>query len=225
MDPFDGENPIVDPSVYVPPSPKEIRKRHRIPPGQYLAKRWPVLSVERTPHFDGKNWNVEVLGLVENPVTWSWEEFLALPKTEVTTDIHCVTTWSLLDQTFCGVSFKTIVDLVKPLPEAQFVTFEAKSGYTSALPLYGGYLDEDGVLLAYEHGGKPLHPDHGGPLRLLVPHLYFWKSVKWVTKIHFKDVWERGFWESRGYHQNGDPWREERFASQERPIRRDHKIL
>ncbi|MHA2504713.1 MAG: molybdopterin-dependent oxidoreductase [Candidatus Kariarchaeaceae archaeon] len=203
-------------------SPKDTRGR--VPPGQYLAKRWPVLSAERTPRFNGKDWDVTVDGLVENPVTWTWQEFLQLPKVEQVNDLHCVTTWSLLDQKFAGVSFKHIVDLVKPQPEAKYVTFEAESGYTSALPLAEGYLLENDVLLAYEHDGGPLPADHGGPLRSLVPQLYLWKSVKWVKKIHFTAEWERGFWETRGYHVRGDPWIEERYSSQERPKRRDHKI-
>ena len=149
--------------------------RQRLHPGQYLAKRWPVLSAERTPKFDGKNWDIRVEGLVENPVTWTWEEFKKLPKVEQVSDIHCVTTWSLFDQKFGGVAFSTIVDLVKPLPEAKYVTFVADSGYDTALPLGEGYLGEKNVMLAYEHDGKPLEPDHGGPVRSLVPKIFLWK--------------------------------------------------
>jgi DMSO/TMAO reductase YedYZ molybdopterin-dependent catalytic subunit len=206
------------------PELSEKESRERVPPGQRLAKRWPVLSVERTPKFDGKNWDVVVDGLVENPMKWTWKEFLELPKVEQVSDLHCVTTWSLLDQKFSGVAFSTIVDIVQPKPEAEYVTFEAESGYTTALPLKEGYLLENDVMLAYQHDGKPLPPDHGGPLRSLVPQLYLWKSVKWLVKMTFKDNWERGFWEVRGYHQRGDPWIEERYSSQERPRRRDHKI-
>ncbi len=220
-----NDRPIAHLEDYNPLVDEEARKRTRIPPGQHVAKKWPVLSVERTiPPFDGKNWDVTIDGLVEKPVTITWDELLKLPKVEVTVDLHCVTTWSLLDQTFGGVPFKEIVKLVKPTPKAKFVTFEAYSGYSTALPLYGGYLDQDGVILAYEHDGKPLPREHGGPLRLLVPHLYLWKSVKWLQKMHFLDVWERGFWEVRGYHQRGDPWQEERYSSQERVSRRGHKI-
>ncbi len=207
---------------YGPVSRKEDRER--VPPGQYLARRWPVLSAEKNPVFDGINWDVSVEGLVENPVKWSWNEFLELPKKEQVSDIHCVTTWSLLDQKFSGVSFQTIIDIVKPKAEAKYVTFEALSGYTTALPLGEGYLGEHDVLLAYEHDGKPLEPDHGGPLRSLVPQLYLWKSTKWLTKIVFTKDWERGFWEVRGYHQKGDPWLSERYSSQEPPKRRDHRI-
>lgn len=210
------------PIDYGPLSTKEMRER--IPPGQHLARRWPVLSAEKTPSFDGENWDVSVEGLVENPMKWSWKEFLELPKTTQVNDIHCVTTWSMLDQKFAGVAFSTILKLVKPKPEAKFVTFEALSGYTTALPLGDGYLGENDVLLAYEHDGKPLDPDHGGPLRSLVPQLYLWKSTKWLKKMIFTDVWERGFWEVRGYHQRGDPWNNERYSSQEPPKRRDHKI-
>lgn len=202
----------------------EKSTRERVPPGQKLASRWPVLSAEKTPKFDGINWDIEVGGLVENPITWTWKQFTQLPKMEQTVDIHCVTTWSLLDQKFSGVSFKYILDLVKPNKEAKFVTFEAKSGYTTALPLDEGYLLENDVMLTYEYEGAPLEPDHGGPVRSLVPQLYLWKSVKWLTKITFLENWERGFWEVRGYHQRGDPWLEERYSSQEPPKRRDHKI-
>ena len=210
------------PEDFGPLSKKE--ERERVPPGQRLARRWPVLSAERTPKFNGKDWSVTVEGLVENPITWTWEEFLKLPKLDQTVDIHCVTTWSLLDQKFGGVSFKTIIDIVKPQSEVKYVTFEADSGYTTALPLKGGYLDEHDVILAYEHDGKPLPPDHGGPLRSLVPQLYLWKSVKWLKKITFTDTWERGFWEVRGYHQRGDPWLSERSSSIEPVKRRDAKI-
>lgn len=199
-------------------------KSSRLPPGQYLAKRWPVLSAEKTPSFDGENWDIEVVGLVENPIKWSWKEFLNLPKTKQISDLHCVTTWSLYDQKFGGVAFSTIVDMVKPLPEAKYVTFEAESGYTTALPLGEGYLGENDVMLAYEHDGKPLEADHGGPVRSLVPALYLWKSTKWLKKMKFTDVWERGFWEVRGYHIRGNYDLEERYSSQERPKRRDHKI-
>ena len=199
-------------------------KRQRVPQGQRLAKRWPVLSAEKTPKFDGKNWNVSVSGLVENSITWSWSEFKQLPSKEQASDLHCVTTWSLLDQKFKGVAFKTILDLVKPLPEAKYVTFYAPSGYTSALPLADSYLLENDVLLAYEHNNQPLPPDHGGPLRSLVPQLYLWKSVKWLNEIKFTSEWERGFWEVRGYHQRADPWFEERYSSQEKVSRRDAKL-
>ncbi|MHA2251264.1 MAG: molybdopterin-dependent oxidoreductase [Candidatus Kariarchaeaceae archaeon] len=207
---------------YNPLTPKE--KRQRLPPGQYLAKRWPVLSAEKTPKFDGKNWDVKIDGLIEKPLTWTWEEFKKLPKVDQVSDLHCVTTWSLFDQKFSGVSFKTIVDLVKPLQKARYVTFEAQSGYTSALPLKEGYLLENDVMLAYEHDGKSLEPDHGGPLRSLVPQLYLWKSVKWLTKMTFTGEWISGFWESRGYSMTGDPHNETRYSSQEKPIRRNHKI-
>ncbi|MCH8905569.1 MAG: molybdopterin-dependent oxidoreductase [Candidatus Heimdallarchaeota archaeon] len=198
--------------------------RERVPPGQYLAKKWPVLSAERTPKFNGTDWTVSVEGLVENQLSWTWDEFKQLPRSDQTSDLHCVTTWSLLEQKFAGIKFSTILDLVKPLPEANYVTFEALSGYTTALPLKEGYLLEDDVLLAFEHDGKPLHRDHGGPLRSLVPQIYLWKSTKWLTKMIFTAEWERGFWEVRGYHQNANPWTQERYSSQEKPKRRDHKI-
>lgn len=192
-----------------------IRTTPRIPPGQRLAKKWPVLSIESPPPFDGKNWDLEITGLVKTPQIITWDELLKLPKTKIKNDIHCVTSWSLLDQTFSGVSFKKIIELAEPLPQAKYATFEAYSGYSSALPLTGGYLDHPDVILAYEYEDQPLPRKHGGPLRLLVPHLYFWKSVKWLTKITFTETWERGYWEQRGYHIRGDPWKEERYSYQE----------
>ena len=216
--------PVTDIENFGDLSEKEVREMQRMPPGQHIVKKWPVLSAEREPDFDGKNWDVSVDGLVENPVTWKWEDFLKLPKKTQVSDIHCVTTWSMYDMEFGGIAFNDILEIVKPLPEAKFVTFEAYSGYTSALPLKGGYLDEADVLLCYEHDGKPLEKSHGGPLRSLVPQLFLWKSVKWLTKMHFLKDWERGFWEVRGYHQRGDPWLEERYSSQERVRRRDHKV-
>ena len=202
----------------------EKQSRERVPEGQKLARKWPVLSAERTPKFDGNNWDITVSGLVKNPISWSWKEFLALPRINQVSDLHCVTTWSLLDQKFSGVSFKTILEIVQPSEEAKYVTFGAPSGYTSAIPLDKGYLLENDVLLAYEHDGKPLPPDHGGPLRSLVPQLYLWKSVKWLNSIKFTKEWERGFWEVRGYHQRADPWLEERYSSQERVSRRGAKL-
>ena len=217
-----SDPPISNFEDFSPLSQKEDRAK--VPPGQYVAKRWPVLSVERTPKFNGKDWDVSVEGLVQNPIKWTWEEFMTLPKVDQVSDLHCVTTWSLLDQKFSGVSFQTILDIVQPLPEAEFVTFEAVSGYTTAIPLKDAYLLENDVMLVYEHDNKPLPAEHGGPLRSLVPQLYLWKSVKWLTKMSFKNVWERGFWEIRNYHQRGDIWLEERYSSQERVRRRGHKI-
>lgn len=211
-------------SIEEAPPLSSKHNRERIPPGQRLAKRWPVLSAEKTPKFNGRDWDIIVDGLVENPITWTWDEFKKLPKINQVSDLHCVTTWSKLDMEFSGIAFSTILDIVKPTSEARYVTFEAESGYTTALPLTEGYLLENDVMLAYEFEGKPLPPDHGGPLRSLVPQLYLWKSVKWLKRMSFESSWKRGFWEERGYHQIGDPWLEQRYSSQERPIRREHKI-
>ncbi len=219
----ESNKPISPPVEEFPPLIQK-EKRERLPPGQHISKRWPIYSAEKIPIFDGINWDITVGGLVENPKTWSWEEFTQLPTMEQVSDLHCVTTWSTYDHKFTGVAFKTILEIVKPLPEARYVTFEADSGYTSALPLTEGYLLENDVMLAYEHKGKPLTPDHGGPLRSLVPQLYLWKSVKWLKKMTFTKEWERGYWEQNFYHQRADPWQEERYSSQERPKRRDHKI-
>jgi DMSO/TMAO reductase YedYZ molybdopterin-dependent catalytic subunit len=197
----------------------EESKKPRIPPGQHEVKGFPVLSINSIPSFDGENWNFVVDGLVENPITWSWNELCKLPKTIVTTDFHCVTGWSRLDLQWAGISIKTIVDIVKPLSNAHYITSYGPEDYTSSLP-FEDYMYDSDVLIAYELENKPLDPDHGGPLRLLVPKIYAYKSTKWLTKLTFTEKWERGFWEKLGYHQRADPWLDERYSSQEKIVKK-----
>ena len=185
----------------------------RTPPGQVLTRKWPVLTYGLTPRFDPRTWSFRCVGLVERELGFTWEEFLALPRTEVTCDIHCVTRWSRLDNRFEGVAMREILGRLRPKPEAKYVLVHADPDYTTNLPLAA--LRDDDVLLALKHDGQDLSPDHGGPLRLVVPKLYFWKSAKWVRGLEFVDVNPPGFWELNGYHMNADPWTEERYSDQE----------
>ncbi len=184
----------------------------RVPPGQVVTKKFPVLHYGSVPDYrDLAEWDFRVWGLVDNPITLSWDEFAALPRSEVTTDIHCVTRWSKLDTRWDGVAFKQFVDLVKPKPEAKFVLAHAENNFTANIPLE--VLLDDDVMLAYQFDGKPLDPEHGYPLRLLVPKRYFWKSAKWLRGLEFLPEDRPGFWEDAGYHMNGDPWKEERYGT------------
>jgi DMSO/TMAO reductase YedYZ molybdopterin-dependent catalytic subunit len=185
----------------------------RVPPGQILTTKWPVLTYGRTPRFDAKRWTFRCTGLVEEEVAWTWEQFLMLPRTETTCDIHCVTRWSRLDNRFEGVHIREIMKRVRLRPEARYVLIHADPDYTTNLALAD--LVDDDVLLALTHDGVPLTPEHGGPLRLVVPKLYFWKSAKWLRAFEFLDVDPPGFWELNGYHMHADPWREERYSDQE----------
>ena len=182
----------------------------RTPPGQSLTTKWPVLTYGLTPKFNPKTWTFRCFGLVEEEVSWTWEEFLALPRTEVHCDIHCVTRWSRLDNRFEGVHIRDIMKRVRLKPEARFVMIHADPDYTTNLPLDD--LVDDDVVLALTHDGKDLEPDHGGPLRGLVPRLYLWKSAKWIRGIELRATDAPGFWEQGGYHMHGDPWCEERFG-------------
>jgi DMSO/TMAO reductase YedYZ molybdopterin-dependent catalytic subunit len=182
----------------------------RLPPGQTLVQKWPVLHDGPIPPFDPRTWTLRIFGLVEEPITLTYDEFMKLPKVEVVSDIHCVTRWSLFDNRWEGVSFKEVMKLVKPKPEAKFVMIHADVDYTTNLPLE--VLLDDDVLFAYRRNGEYLALEHGWPLRLVVPKRYFWKSAKWVRGLEFIAEDKPGFWESRGYHNEGDPWKEERFA-------------
>ena len=186
---------------------------HRVPPGQVLTEKWPVLTYGLTPRFDPKTWTFRCFGLVEREVAWTWDEFNRLPRAEVACDIHCVTRWSRLDNRFGGVSIQEIVRHVAPKPDARYVMIHADPDYTTNLPL-AELLDDD-VILATHHDGAPLTPEHGGPLRLVVPKLYFWKSAKWLRGFEFLDVNPPGFWEVNGYHMHADPWKDERYSDQE----------
>ncbi|MBI2887469.1 MAG: sulfite oxidase-like oxidoreductase [Chloroflexi bacterium] len=185
----------------------------RVPPGQELTDKWPVLHYGNVPRFDAEKWDFQVTGLVAHPMRWSYQEFMALPRVETASDIHCVTGWSKLDNRWEGVSIREIVRRVLPLPKARYVIVHAEGGYTTNLPFEE--LNRPENLLAYRHNGEDLEPDHGWPLRLVVPHLYFWKSAKWVRGLEFREQDERGFWERYGYHNHGDPWTEERYSWQE----------
>jgi len=185
----------------------------RVPPGQHLTNGFPVLSYGETPSISLDQWKLKIYGRVEKEVVLNWQEFTALPKIQVTADFHCVTTWSRLDNLWEGVATGEILKLVKVKPESKFVLIHCYGGYTTNLPL------EDFLkppsLLAIQWEGKPLEPDHGGPCRLVIPHLYAWKSAKWVNGIELLSQNQRGFWERNGYHNYGDPWKEERYSSQE----------
>jgi DMSO/TMAO reductase YedYZ molybdopterin-dependent catalytic subunit len=179
----------------------------RLPPGQYVTRDFPVLSAGPTPHTPLAEWTFEIRGAVDEPVSWTWDELLALPTETPTVDIHCVTKWSKLDTAWRGVSVDTLLDGIETA--AGYVVAFCDGGYTTNLPLEdvtGGK-----AWIAYEYEGVPLAPEHGGPARLLVPHLYFWKSAKWVRGLELRQDDEPGFWETYGYHNYGDPWKEQRY--------------
>lgn len=181
----------------------------RVPPGQYVTQDFPILSAGPTPHFPLEEWQFSIEGLVNKPVKWSWNEFQQLPKQQYTVDIHCVTKWSKLGTTWEGVSIDTLLNEAGLDPRAKYVTAFSFGGYTTNLPL-------DDILngqafVGYQFDGRPLPPEHGGPARLVVPHLYFWKSAKWVQGLRLMEKDQPGFWESLGYNNHGDPWREQRY--------------
>jgi DMSO/TMAO reductase YedYZ molybdopterin-dependent catalytic subunit len=179
----------------------------RLPPGQYLERGFPVLSAGPTPHTPLSEWSFTIEGALDEPRTWTWEEFRALPPETVTADIHCVTKWSKLDTVWEGVSLDVLLDAVETA--ADYVTAFCDGGYTTNLPLED--VTDGKAWVAFAYGGESLEPEHGGPARLLVPHLYFWKSAKWVRGLRLTEEDEPGFWETHGYHNRGDPWREERY--------------
>lgn len=183
----------------------------RIPPGQVVTSKFPVLHVGPIPPFDPQKWGVRVFGLVEEEVVFSYQEFMSLPKVEIVSDFHCVTRWSRLDNLWEGVSFQELMKHIKPSPEAGYVMVHCDGGYTTNLPL-PALLDDD-VLFAYGHDGRDLALEHGWPLQLVVPKRYAWKSAKWVRGLEFMEDDRPGYWEQRGYHNDGDPWKEERYAN------------
>jgi len=180
----------------------------RVPPGQYVTGHFPVLSAGPTPHTPLSDWTFAIRGEVERPVTWTWEEFRSLPTETVTRDIHCVTKWSKLDTVWTGVPVDALLERVETT--ARYVVAFSDGGYTTNLPLADLTLGR--AWVAFEYGGEPLDPEHGGPARLLVPHLYFWKSAKWVRGLELRRADEPGFWETYGYHNHGDPWQEQRYS-------------
>ena len=189
-------------------SPDTARK-DRVPPGQRLTEKWPVLHYGNVPDIDISRWTFTISGLVEKERTLNYEEFMSLPRVEVFSDIHCVTTWSRLDNLWEGPGSGILKELVDILPEAKFVIVRSAGGFTTNLPL-SDFFGED-VLFAVKHDGGELTLEHGYPVRLVVPRLYFWKSAKWVTGVEFVERDRPGFWETMGYHNRGDPWKEERY--------------
>jgi DMSO/TMAO reductase YedYZ molybdopterin-dependent catalytic subunit len=195
------------------PRRRQAERDPRLPPGQYdVGKSWPVLTAEPTPRVDAERWMLTIDGLVTTPMSWSLRELKKLAGAADDTyrgDIHCVTTWSKLDTWFTGISLDALLEIVGALPEATHIVEESTTRYRTNLPLEdvtGGK-----AWIVWEHEGKPLTREHGGPVRMIVPHLYFWKSAKWISKIHLLDHDELGFWELNGYHNHGDPWLEQRF--------------
>jgi len=195
------------------PRPKIISsdtlRSERIPRGQMRTTRWPVLHAGSTPKVDLATWDLKVFGAVEEPVSWTWDQFQALESVVVAADMHCVTRWSRLDNSWEGVAVSEVMKHVRLKPEARFVLVHAEHGFTTNLAL-DDFLGED-CLFAWSHDGRPLTPDHGWPLRLVIPRLYAWKSAKWLRGIEFRETDKPGFWEQNGYHHHGDPWTEERF--------------
>jgi DMSO/TMAO reductase YedYZ molybdopterin-dependent catalytic subunit len=196
------------------PQPADTRvspgQEPRLPPGQVKTEKWPVLHYGSVPKVDLSRWDLRVHGLVERPQKWSWDEFLALPRVQVRSDIHCVTRWSRFDNLWEGVSVREVLRRAGVKPEARFAVIHAEGGFTTNLPI--AELDHDDVLLADRHDGEELTPEHGWPLRLVVPRRYFWKSAKWVRALEIVPDDRPGFWERNGYHNQADPWKEERFS-------------
>jgi DMSO/TMAO reductase YedYZ molybdopterin-dependent catalytic subunit len=182
----------------------------RLPPGQYLTKKWPVLHAGGVPKTDLATWTFRVFGEVEEEVTLDWEQFSVLPRTSNVQDIHCVTRWSRFDAEFEGVHWRELAALARPRPAARFVIAHAEQGFTSNVPLT--FVEHDRALLATGADGEPLPSEHGGPLRLVVPGKYFWKSAKWLREIELSATDRLGFWERYGYHNDADPWQEERYS-------------
>ncbi len=188
----------------------DTKRENRVPPGQHLTKKWPVLQCGSVPKVDASNWILKIRGLVEKEREMSLGEFTALPRVKVFCDMHCVTTWSKLDNTFEGVATSVVRDLVKIRPEAGHVMVHGLVDWSTNIPL-DEFFAED-CLFAIKHDDRPIDVDHGAPIRLIVPRLYLWKSAKWVTDLEFVALERPGFWEQRGYHIHGDPWKEERYS-------------
>jgi DMSO/TMAO reductase YedYZ molybdopterin-dependent catalytic subunit len=186
---------------------RDVADSSRVPPGQHVVPDFPVLSAGPTPKVPLAEWTFSIVGEVDEPKRWTWDELRLLPSQSITVDIHCVTKWTKLDTRWLGVSLDTILDQVETA--AEFAVAYSDGGYTTNLPLDD--LTDGKAWIAFEYDGQPLDPEHGGPARLLVPHLYLWKSAKWVRGISLQNEDEPGFWESNGYHLRGDPWREQRY--------------
>jgi len=191
--------------------PRTLPRSHdRLPPGQHLVKNFPVLDLGVRPGIATDQWQLKIGGLVENPVTLDWQQFMALPQMSDVSDFHCVTTWSQYDMKFTGVAFVTLAEMVRPKPEAKFVLFRSYDGYSTNNPL-DVCLDDD-VLIAHSWNDQPLDEDHGGPARVIIPKRYAWKGAKFIHEIEFAVRDQKGFWEVRGYSNTADPWNEERFS-------------
>ena len=189
---------------------RQADKANRVPPGQHVTNDFPVLSAGPTPRVALEQWTFSIEGLVRAPVKWTWQQFLQLPSQMFTVDISCVTKWTKLDTSWKGVSLDTLLAHVELDRKAMFLTAFSFDGYTTNLPITDVINGQ--AFVAYEYDGKPLTPEHGGPARLVVPHLYFWKSAKWVRGLRLMEKDKAGFWESAGYHIHGDPWKEERYS-------------
>lgn len=185
----------------------------RVPPGQTVTTKWPVLHYAGVPRVSKETFRFKLYGEVDRPVEWSFAELVALPAVQLRSDFHCVTTWSYMDNLWEGVLFKSVADRAGVRPAAKYAMIHGFDGYYTNIPL--SWLLEDDVLFAWSHDGKPLESEHGGPLRLVVPKLYGWKSAKWVSGVELMQNDRRGFWEERGYHNRGEPFAEERYSYQE----------
>lgn len=182
----------------------------RLPPGQHLVKNWPVLDLGQTPNVPKEVWRLDIAGLVEKPQTWDFKGLMAMPQSRRVSDIHCVTSWSRYDNRWDGVSTNDLMEAVGVKDSAKYVLFASNDGYTTNMAIEDFASPDAMVVHSWE--GEPLTLEHGGPVRLVVPHLYFWKSPKWLRRIEFVDADKRGFWEVRGYHNHADPWTEERYS-------------
>ncbi|RJF66768.1 sulfite oxidase-like oxidoreductase [Rhodopseudomonas palustris] len=182
----------------------------RLPPGQHLTQDWPVLDLGTTPPISRERWRLDVYGAVAQPLFWDWAQFMAQPQSDIVSDIHCVTTWSRYDNRWQGVATRDLLEACQPHDKARYLVLHSYDGYTTNLAL-DDFAAAD-AMIVHSWSGEPLEPEHGGPVRLVVPHLYFWKSAKWLQAIEFRDDDAPGFWEVRGYHNRGDPWQEQRYS-------------
>jgi DMSO/TMAO reductase YedYZ molybdopterin-dependent catalytic subunit len=196
-------------NIFRKSSERERALGDRLPPGQYVTEKWPVLHYGSVPKFRKDTWDFKVWGLVEQPLRISYDELLALPRRSFKADVHCVTRWSMFDSEWEGFSVQELLERAGPKPEAKYVLVHAENNFTANLPLED--LNREQALLADRRNGEPISPEHGWPLRLVLPHLYFWKSAKWVRGFELIDQDRPGFWEQYGYHMRGDPWNEERY--------------
>ena len=201
MKPKESQDVIISP---------DTQREHRVPPGQRLTQHWPVLHAGKIPEFDPETWKFRIFGLVEEEVELTYEQFMALPMVKVYSDIHCVTGWSMLDFIWEGVAGEQIRKLVEISEKARYIMVHGLGGYTTNLPMEDFFAQD--VLFAHRVDEKDLDPEHGYPLRLVVPRLYFWKSAKWANGVEFMEEDRPGFWEEYGYHMHGDPWKEERYG-------------